>query len=763
MNNALGVTRMITQASIATTRPQRIAAGTRALLALVLAFAGAAHAENVLEEITYSPGPGGQVDVRMKLTEPPVEPKLFTTDSPARIAVDFDNTRNGLTERRITVGLGATNAVSAVEAGGRTRVVVELYRTASYTSRVEGDTLIVSIGTGSAAAALGQLSSNDPTKASLAQRPSVTGIDFRRGKGGEGRVVVNFSGEGASTDLRREGDRLVVDVTNVSLPTEQAERLDVTDFATPVRSVETRARPNGARIEIAVDGVFEQLAYQTGTEYVVEIAPVREESAAEKALKEPEYTGERVTFNFQDIPVRSVLQLIADVSDLNVVVADTVQGNVTLRLVNVPWDQALDIILQAKGLDQRRRGNVIWVAPAAEIAAREQALNDARIALEDRAPLISEYIPINYGKAKDIAELMTSDAIQGQGGGAAGGQGGQGARRGFLSPRGSVTFDERTNTLLVNDTADKIIEIRELIAVLDRPVDQVLIESRIVIASESFSRELGARFGLSGGYEDNNGNIVTTSGTNFGTDEMSNVSMQNRQLLGFGSGLPVSRFGIVPVGPSPGLDGGIAVPNLLDRLNVNLPIASPAGSIALAVLGQDYLLDLELSAAQVEGRGELISSPRVITANQREAVIKQGQEIGFVTFQAGGGGNQASVEFKEAVLELRVTPTITQDRRVFLLLNVKKDAINSLVPNPGGGFVPQLDKREISTGVLVHDGETVVLGGVYEFESRDDLTKVPFLGDIPAIGNLFKTKAGSNNKAELLIFVTPKLLTQGTR
>lgn len=731
---------------------RRIASRPLAFLAALFAtVAGAASAENVLEDITYTPGPGGQVDITMKLSEPPVDPKVFTTDSPARIAIDFDDTRNAMTQRRIQVGTGATSAVSAVEAAGRTRAVIELFRPSAYTTRVDGNNLVVSVNNGSGSQSAGSaLAANDPTKATLAGRPEVQGIDFRRGPNGEGRVIVNFSGEGASTDLRREGNRIVVDLLNVNLAPAQAERLDVVDFATPVQSIEAKGRPNGARLDIAVNGAYEQLAYQTGNEYVIEIAPKREETPAQKALAEPEYNGERVTFNFQDIPVRSVLQLIADVSELNVVVADSVQGNVTLRLVNVPWDQALDIILQAKGLDKRRRGNVIWVAPAAEIAAREQAQEDARIALEDRAPLISEYIPINYGKAREIAQLLTSDALRGQGGG---GQQ-QSQTSGFLSQRGSVTFDERTNTLLVNDTPEKITEIRDLIAILDRPVDQVLIESRIVIADETFGREIGARFGITGAYEDNRGNVISTGGTLGATDNMSNEALANR-LSGRNSGLPVG----VP-GPS---GAGITVPTLGQRLGVNLPVTSPAGSFALAILGQDYLLDLELSALQTEGKGEVISSPRVITANQREAVIRQGDEVGYVTISPQSGGNQIpipNVQFKEVLLELKVTPTITQDQRVYLSMNVKKDEVAQFV-STSIGDVPQITKREINTAVLVENGQTVVLGGVYEFSSRDDVTKVPFLGDLPAIGNLFKNKSRSSEKAELLIFVTPKILAQG--
>jgi type IV pilus assembly protein PilQ len=444
------------------------------------------------------------------------------------------------------------------------------------------------------------------------------------------------------------------------------------------------------------------------------------------------------------------------VSELNVVVADSVSGNVTLRLVNVPWDQALDIILQAKGLDKRRRGNVIWIAQTAEIAAREQALEDARIALEDRAPLVSEYIAINYGSAKEIAELMTSDALRSMTGGQAGGANQQAQQNsGFLSNRGSVTFDERTNTLLINDTAEKITEIRELIRLLDRPVDQVLIESRIVIADESFGRELGAKFGLSGAYEDGDGNVISTGGSTSATDNMLNEALANRR-AGRNSGLPVG----VPNQPG----GGILVPSLDQRLNVNLPVVSPAGSFALAVLGQDYLLDLELSALSQEGKGEVISSPRVITSNQREAVIRQGDEVGYVTISPdqGGGIPIPNVQFKDVLLELKVTPTITQDQRVFLTMNVKKDEIAGFV-DTSIGQVPQITKREINTAVLVENGQTVVLGGVYEFRSRKDLSKVPFLGDLPAVGLLFRNTSSSSDKAELLIFVTPKILDQGNR
>jgi type IV pilus assembly protein PilQ len=732
----------------------------RSLFRVLLAgfFAcGIAHAENVLDDISYTALPGGKVEVTLKFANAAGTPQAFSTESPPSIALDFSDTRNGVGKRRVDVGAGSVSGVSAIEAAGRTRVVVDLFRVAGYDTRTNGKNIVLTINNGliGSTTVAAAVAKTDPTKAITAPAGiEVSNIDFRRGKNGEGRVVVGFSGPGAAANLKREGDRILLDLANVKLPPGKAQRLDVLDFATPVQSIDTRARNEGVHMEIVAKPPFEQSAYQTGNEYVVEISQKKDDPKLKGKNAEPEYNGSRVTFNFQDIPTRSVLQLIADVSDINIVVADSVQGNVTLRLINVPWDQALDIVLQAKGLDKRKRGNVIWVAPQKEIADREEAIADARLKLEDKEQLISDYIPISYGKAKDVAALLTKDTQTNQAGGQA--SGAQSAQRGFLSSRGSVTFDDRTNTLLVSDTPSKIQEIRQLVAVLDRPVQQVLIESRIVIATDSFARELGVKFGVSGAYMDGNNNVVTTSGTSTSTDRMNNVVLNNR-LGGPGRGLPSSA-------PAP-IPGGIAVPPLPDRLNVNMPATNPAGSFGLAILGADYLLDLELSAAQTEGRGEVISSPRVITANQQEADIKQGQEVGYVTFQnAGPGGvGTATVQFKEAVLELKVTPTITADDRVVLNLNVKKDAIAGFIDNPGGGQIPTLDKREISTEVLVDNGQTVVLGGVYEVNKSDTIKKVPLFGDLPVLGNLFKNSSRKDTKAELLIFVTPRILSDSLK
>ncbi len=738
------------------------------LIALLLAGASwtsvAMAANSTLKDISYDALPGGAVEVHMAFANGPVpQPRIFTTGNPPRIAVDFADTDNSA-PRHLAIGKGSTSGVSAVSAGGRTRVVVELMRESTYRTRVQGNQLIVTINNGTTDQPVTTAATIDPSKAlpSTAGGPTISNIDFRRGPNGEGRVLINFSGAGANADMSHVGDKVLVNVTHASLPASQAQRLDTLDFATPVQSIVTRAGPGGgARIEIAVKGAVETSAYQTGNQYVVEVAPRKADAPAAgslaKAGQEPGYNGKRVTFNFQDIPVRSALQLVADISGLNLVAADSVGGSVTLRLVNVPWDQALDVILRAKSLDKRRSGNVIWIAPQTELANYEQAIADAKLKALDTAELITDYVPISYGKAADIAKLLTTGSMQGQGGGGA--AGGANSARGFLSVRGSVSFDERTNTLLLNDTPDKIKQLRDLIAVLDKPVQQVLIESRIVVATDDFTRELGVKWGASGNVK-NSGNIVTTapqgdSALTYGTGvNNESVTFNNAVSDWIANG----RTGPQPHRGSVSLPGGF---------NVNLPIASPAGQLGLAILGRNYALDLELSAAQTEGRGEVISSPRVITANQQEAVIRQGQEIGYVTFQnsggQGAGSGTATVQFKDAVLELKVTPTITADNRVYLAINVKKDALAGYVDAPGSGKIPTIDTREINTSVLVDNGQTVVLGGIYEVNKSNAVTKVPGLGDIPGIGALFRKTSRNDTKAELLIFVTPRILSDSVQ
>jgi len=582
----------------------------------------------------------------------------------------------------------------------------------------------------------------DPAK-QLPGTVEVSNIDFKRGSDGSGRLVVKFSGDGAAPDLRNQGQSVVVNVGNAKLPDSLRKPLNVVDFATPVQRIDARNSGGGTQLVLDMSGNFDSMAYQTGREYIVEIVP-RTGAATSRAVgqsttgKAPatgarSYSGRPVTFNFQDVPVRTVLQLIAEESGLNVVAADTVSGNVTLRLMNVPWDQALDIVLQAKGLDKRRSGNVVWVAPQAEIAKYEQDREDARIALDNRVDLTTEYVQINYHNAAQIFKALTEAKGIGGSGGSGGSGGGGGSNNndsGFLSPRGRLVADERTNTLMISDIPKKVAEMKQLIHVIDRPVDQVLIEGRVVIAQDTFARELGARFGIAG----------TKDGKYFFNDTIENNDATR------GSLAESSQSGDIPT--------------LFKGPMSNLGVLNPAGSVALQILNAGYALDVELSAMQEEGRGEVISNPRIVTSNQREAVIRQGQEVGYVTISPSQGSTTIpipNVQFKDVLLELKVTPTITHDGRVFLNMNVKKDEVEGFV-DTSIGQVPTIAKREVNTAVLVEDGQTVVIGGVYEFRDRSDISKVPFLGDIPFLGNLFKKKGRSKDKAELLIMVTPKVM-----
>ncbi|EWS78865.1 type IV pilus secretin PilQ family protein [Xylella taiwanensis] len=563
---------------------------------------------------------------------------------------------------------------------------------------------------------------------------SVSKIDFKRGDDGAGRLILQFDGQGASPDLRTQGSTVLVDLGTAVLPAALQQQINVVDFATPVQRIDAKPMGKGAQLVLSTKGSFESLAYQTGNEYVVEIVPRKGEAAMGGAIT-PEsvsksaakisaqgYSGRPVTFNFQDVPVRTVLQLIADESNLNIVAADTVQGNVTLRLINVPWDQALDIVLRAKGLDKRRDDKVIWVAPQQELAKYEQEKEDARIAIENREGLITDYVQINYHSATTIFKALTEAKGMGSN------SNNNNNDDAFLSPRGRLVADERTNTLMISDIPKKVAQMRTLIQHIDRPVDQVLIEGRIVIATDSFARDLGAKFGVGGAsrFSDNTATIGST----------------------------------VTAGGSTSATRGLNV----DLGGATFSTAATLPSLAYTLLGPKFNLDLELSALQQESRGEVISNPRIVTANQREGYIKQGKEIGYVTITGGTAGGQATpnVQFKEAVLELRVTPTITNDNRVFLNMTVKKDEIDQMITIANFGTVPTLNKREINTAVLVDDGQTVVIGGVYEFADRNSVSKVPFLGDVPFLGNLFKKRGKDKQKAELLIFVTPKVLRVAT-
>ena len=541
----------------------------------------------------------------------------------------------------------------------------------------------------------------------------ITDIDFRRGSDGEAQIVVDLSVSDIGINITEQGETVIVDFVETALPEALDRKLDVGDFATPAREIDTFRHGNGTRMVITPTGVFEHLAYQSDNVFTLELRPLTSEE--EEILKKDKfgYTGERLSLNFQNIEVRAVLQLIADFTEKNLVASDTVGGNVTLRLKNVPWDQALDIILKARGLGKRDIGNVMMVAPQEEIAAREKLELESMQQIEDLAPLRTEFMQVNYAKAATISALIRDDANN------------------LLSERGNVTVDERTNTLLVQDTGDKLTEIRKVVEALDVPVRQVLIESRIVVANEDFSKDLGVKFGYS--HDGNRKNLAINP-------------------LNGKSGFQSAVGGGIPGDTNFGGTTGFNVDGLENYI-VDLAAAGAVGNFKYAVgkVGS-YLLQLELTALQAEGRGEVISAPRVITANQRQALIESGTEIPFLEASSSGA---TSISFKKAVLSLQVTPQITPDDRIIMDLTVNQDSVGQVFSG-----IPSIDTNELQTQVLVDNGETVVLGGIYESTNRDDRTSVPFFGDLLYLGKLFQRTEVEANKQELLIFVTPKIIKE---
>ena len=688
-----------------------------ALIGVVLLWAFVTDAiANQLQDISFSALPGDRVEIVLTTSEPVADPVSFTTDNPARIAIDLANTTSALEQKVTPIAIGVARSVTAIDAGDRTRVVINLLEQTSHEIRSEGNQLIVSIGSDGGAGSM------SPTNAPVAAAPergvsaggglALENIDFRRGTQGEGRVVIDLSDPSIVVDMRQQGEQVVLDFVNTRLPEQLARKLDVTDFATPVKTIETRPDGRNVRMSITTTGEFEHLAYQANNTYTVEFRALtrQEKEARRKELQV--YEGDRLSLNFQDIEVRAVLQLLADFTGLNMVVSDTVTGRITLRLKNVPWDQAMDIILKTKGLSMRRNDNVVLVAPTEEIAAREKLELESQQQIEELAPLRSELIQVNYAKASDLAALLKSSENK------------------LISERGSVSIDERTNTLLVQDTAAKLSEVRALIGDLDIPVRQVLIESRIVIANNDYARDLGVKLGVSG-------NATYANGTG--------TAVVGGALPGDINASSIGYTGVeIPAGS--GNQG----------LLVNLPQTLAAGSggginLLLGKLG-DYLLRLELTAMQQEGKGEIVSSPRVITSDQNKAVIKQGVEI---PYQEASSSGATSVSFKEAVLQLEVTPHITPDDRVIMDLKVNKDNPDFTRAVLG---VPPVDTRSVETSVLVDNGETVVLGGVFERTKSKAKNSVPFFGDLPYVGWAFKQEQIQDENSELLIFVTPKIL-----
>lgn len=682
--------------------------------------------QNEIREIVHAKLPGDRVQIVVRTAKRPTEPQTFAITNPARISLDFANTRVAMPTKTVPVKEGAVLSVTAIEAEGRSRVVLNLVKSVAYTTAIDetGYVLTLDPPTSKIAGAT-QPKTTRFTSARQNGKFRLENIDFRRGPQADAKIAIKLSDPAVGVDIREQAGEIVLDFLNTSTPAELQRRLDVVDFATPVQTIDTFVQGRNTRMVITPKGRYEHVAYQTGDVFTVSVKPIIEKPD-EKQVDEFGYSGEKLSLNFQNIDVRAALQVLADFTGLNFVVSDTVKGSLTLRLKDVPWDQALDLIVDAKSLAVRKKGNVVTVAPAAEVAAKEKAALEATKAVIELEPLVSELIQINYAKAADIANLLKSiKAITTS----------AGSHPVFhetvaitkestdsntlLSPRGQVTVDTRTNSLLIQDTPGKLREIRKLIAKLDQPVRQVMVETRLVEATDSYARSLGARLGHINQNTSSDSARITTG-----------------KLDTLEPWINEGEFEFIPSG-----------------LNVNLPSpgigTSAAGAFTLAFFKNNRILELELSALEQDGKGKIISSPRVITANQKKASIEQGQERVFTTSVLGVG----QVVTKKATLKLEVTPQITPDERINLEVNITKD---NFVDSVQG----LLNVKQINTQVLLDNGETVVIGGIFEQDINNTVTQVPFFGDLPLIGWLFKNKEIKDSKTELLIFLTPKLLSQ---
>lgn len=742
-------------------RPMSLASLMLALLPLWMATCGEALAATTLQNVEFAALPGGRVQIDLVLSGPAKSPESFSTESPARIALDFPGVTSGLDKKTVPVGVGAVHSVVAVEGGDRTRVVINLNESQPYEVTTRGNRVTVAVNTQGTAAPQVQPQAGTATQPQLQTRPQppsqpqargqgpVVGpaprtaassgsplrdIDFRRGNTGEGRVIIKLPSATTRVAVREQGKHVLVDLFDTALPQRLFRHLDVADFATPVTSVESKPKGRDVEVDIQAAEEFDYLAYQTDDTFTLEFRKLTKAEKDEQKKKDVVYSGDRLSLNFQDIEVRAVLQLLADFTGLNLVASDTVGGNITLRLKNVPWDQALDIILKTKGLTMRQVGNVVMIAPTPEVAAQDKLELESQQQIEELAPLRSEFVQVNYAKAADLAALLKSDENK------------------MLSERGNVSFDKRTNSLLFKDTAANLEDVRRVVGRLDVPVRQVMIESRIVIATNDFARDLGVRFGLNFATGSLSGNQLMMNGTQPGSVNLKPAGKDVMYDAGrFGQTTPDKDGNTFSYNPIIEAPAGSGMPGLL----VNLPAPTPSGAVNF-LIGKvgSYLLQLELSAMQKEGRGEIVSSPRVITADNKQATIKVGQEIPYQE-NAGGINGGTTTAFKEAALKLEVTPAITPDDRIIMDIRVNKD--NADFTREVNG-VPPINTREVKTSVLVDNGETVVLGGVYERTKFFAKEQVPWLGEIPILGNLFKLSKKKDENSELLIFVTPKIL-----
>ena len=679
---------------------------------------------NKIENIDFSALSGGRVSIRVKLKEALANPPAgFTLNNPSRIALDFPNVGNGLAESNIPSEQGALKSVTLAQAKDRTRMVLNLSRNVGYNTIISGKDVIITLQGNEATTA----STNTETRfaesrAANGQTHAISNVDFMRGKNGEGRIIVDLSDANTGINIKQKGKLIMVDFINTDVPAELQRRLNVINFNTPVLYVDTMKQGKNGRMVIEPKGNWEQSAYQADNKFIIDVRQVVEDPNKLVKGNKPGFSGEKLSLNFQNIEVRSVLQVIADFTGLNIITSDTVTGNLTLRLKDVPWDQAMDIIMQNKGLTMRKSGNVIMVAPADEVNAKDKAQLAAAGEIEDLEPLRTEAFTLKYQKAEDMKALLTGTTSAG---GSA--SSGQNQNKGVLSKRGTVNADVRTNTLFIQDTAKKLEEIQAVLNKIDIPVRQVMIESRLVLADDRFSKSLGARFGVES---------QTSPGQN---------------VLNIGGNL-ANTSAVTRTGP----DGTtVTQAATTGGLNSNLPSSLVnSGSIAFSLfrLPAGLLLNLELSALERDQRGKIVSSPRVTTANRQKAKIAQGTEIPYLEASASGA---ATVAFKEAVLSLEVTPQITPDNKIIMDLEVKKDQVGVIFAG-----VPSINTQNVTTQVLVSNGETAVLGGIYEQTERNDVEKVPFFGDIPVLGNLFKRRTKQDDKTELLIFITPKIMDE---
>lgn len=675
-------------------------------------WAFAAQAAPTITDIEFSSRPGSKFEVRLDFNETPPDLKAYTIEKPARIAVDFPGTTSSLDQKRYALPYGNATGVVVLESGDRTRMVVNLVKLVPYETRVDGNSLFLVVGQDGSDY---MKPMSDPNRLKTEITPvadvssEISDLQFQRTGNGEGRLTLELTDPSVDVNVFSEAGDIKIQFLDTTVPERLMRRYDVTDFATPVDSVDVNTTERGATLTMKTSGDFDYLAYQTNNQYVLSVKPLSAKEVEERR-NEFSYVGDRISLNFQDIEVRAVLQLIADFTELNLVASDTVSGRITLRLQNVPWDQALELVLKTKGLDKRQVGNVLMVAPAAEIAERERQEIEANKQIAELAPLQSEFVRIRYANAQQIVGLFQAGSEEGGS---------------LISERGSVVVDQRTNSLIITDTAAKLAEIRELIEQVDIPVRQVMIESRIVIAQSDLTHNLGIEWG--GGYiDDVNGNILSASG------DTQNVVGLNNAIIG----------GETPSVSYPG------------ALLVDLGVASTSG-FALGFTSDDLFLTAEISALEAAGQGEVVSQPKVITGDKQQATIKSGTEIPYQEAAASGA---TSTSFKEAVLELDVTPNITPDDRIMLDLTVKQDSVGDLVPSGQGGFIPSIDTTELTTQVLVGNGETVVLGGVFRTEDIETVNKVPFFGDIPYVGAFFRSESRNNTKTETLIFITPRIL-----